>query len=261
MIPVLTAPTASGSVGVVPNEVLRRALSEAKLTERQLAEKVGVAPETISRWISEDRLPYPRLRWAAAEHLGVDEVSLWPAAARAALKIGPDREVVSVYPTRSAMPRTVRQRMVDNASRELTFVVFTGYSLWADIPAFSATLRAKAEAGARVRFVLGDPDSELARLTEQAEGTPLTLAARIGHTVHELEPLRDVVEIRQTFLCWGKGVTRCDDEAILTVSVLGRTGTDAPRLHLRRRQAGGLFDQMAVRHVDALWEAAAPVWP
>jgi hypothetical protein len=134
------------------------------------------------------------------------------------------------------------------------------YSLWADIPGFSEILRAKAEAGARVRFVLGDPDSELTRLTEQAERTPLTVSARIGHTLHELEPLRDVVEVRKTFLCWGKGVTRCDDEAILTTTVLGRTGTDAPRLHLRRRQDGGIFDQMAVRHVEGVWEAATPVW-
>jgi hypothetical protein len=32
-------------------------------------------------------------------------------------------------------------------------------------------------------------------------------------------------------------------------------------LHLRRRQDGGIFDQVAVRHVEALWEDAVPVWP
>jgi hypothetical protein len=245
----------------MPNDVLRRALAESKLTERQLAEQIGADPKTVSRWVSDDdRLPHARLRWAVSDVLGVDEMTLWPRAARAALKTGPDREIVAVYPTRSAMPRSVRQQIVAQASRDLTFVVFTGYSLWADIPGFSDTLRAKVAAGARVRFIVGDANSEQTRLTEDAEGTPLTISARIGHTLRELEALRDIVEVRQTFLCWGKGVTRCDDDAILTMSVFGRTGTDAPRLHLRRKQTGGIFDQMAVLHAEALWDVAQPIW-
>ncbi len=33
-----------------------------------------------------------------------------------------------------------------------------------------------------------------------------------------------------------------------------------PYLHLARRQDGGIFDQLAVRHVEGVWEAARPVW-
>src|SRR5436309_8240621 len=94
------------TVGIVPNDVLRRALADAKMTERQLAERIGADPATVSRWVSDPtRTPQPRLRYAVADLLKVDEVSLWPNAVRTAVKTGPDREVLAVYPTRSAMPR------------------------------------------------------------------------------------------------------------------------------------------------------------
>jgi hypothetical protein len=54
---------------------------------------------------------------------------------------------------------------------------------------------------------------------------------------------------------WGDGY------AVASWNVLGTLGHDSPVFHLRRRQDGGLFDRMAVQHVDALWQAAAPVWP
>jgi len=246
----------------VANDVLRRALSDARLTERQLAQRVGVDPATVSRWVADEhRMPQARLWWRVAEQLGCEEVELWPRAARAAVKMGWDREVQAVYPTRAAMPRDVRQRMVAGAGREVMAALYTAYSLWSDIPGLSDLLRAKAGAGCRVRFVLGDPDAELTHLTEQAESTPLTVGARIGHALHELEPLRDVVEVRQSVLGWGKSVLRCDGEAVLAFAVLGQMGAQSPHLHLVRRLSGGLFDQMAVAHTEALWEAARPVWP
>ena len=89
------------------------------MTERQLAEHIGADPLTISRWITEDRLPHSRLRWAAAQVLGCDEVDLWPRAARTALKTGPDREVISVYPSHAAVPGAVWQRLIGDATAEI----------------------------------------------------------------------------------------------------------------------------------------------
>ena len=101
----------------------------------------------------------------------------------------------------------------------------------------------------------------MVRADEEATGVPLTLSSRIEQTLHLLEPLRDVVEVRQTGLGWGRSVYRGDDAAVAHWWLHGQLGIDFPALHLHRRQAGGIFDQVAVRHVEALWETGRPVWP
>ena len=82
----------------MPNSPLRQAMADAKMTVRGLASAVGVDDKTVARWLSYERIPHPRHRWAAAEALGGDEAVLWPEAVRSAVKTGPDREIVAVTP-------------------------------------------------------------------------------------------------------------------------------------------------------------------
>ena len=54
----------------MPNEALRKAMTGAMLTERDLADRVGVDVKTVSRWLAQDgRVPHPRHRYAAADAL------------------------------------------------------------------------------------------------------------------------------------------------------------------------------------------------
>jgi hypothetical protein len=131
--------------------------------------------------------------------------------------------------------------------------------LWYAVPNLSSVLRTKAEAGCRVRVVVSDPANPIVQADEQATGVPLTLSSRITQTLHQFEPLSDVVQVRQSAMGYGRGVIRGDDAATLHVWLHGALGTDLPVLHLRHRMDGGIFDQIAVRHVEALWEAAEPV--
>ncbi len=237
-------------------------MAEANMSQRQLAERIGADPKTVSRWVSDEhRTPYPSLRWAVAEALGVDEVSIWPQAARAALKVGPDREVLAVYPTRSAMPTAVWERMIGDATREIALCAYSSTILWTLMPDLSKVLRAKAESGCRVRVIIADPSSPFVAADEAATKVPLKLTTRIEQTRYLLEPLHDVVEVRESALGFGRSVFRGDNDALLSIWPHGIWGGDYPVFHLRRHQDGGVFDQMAVRHVEALWEAAAPVWP
>src|SRR5690606_28735162 len=48
-------------------------MADAKMTVRGLASAVGVDDKTVARWLSYERIPHPRHRWAAAEAL-----SRWP---------------------------------------------------------------------------------------------------------------------------------------------------------------------------------------
>ena len=63
---------------VGPNERLRRAVFEARMTPEQLARKLDVDPKTVRAWITKGRRPYPVHQFAAAVEIGVPEKELWP---------------------------------------------------------------------------------------------------------------------------------------------------------------------------------------
>jgi len=248
----------------VVNEGLRRALDDAHMTSEDLASRLEVSPKTVARWLADPGVtPHPRARWSAAEQLGVDESVLWPDGVRTTVKLGADRELVCAYPTRNAVPQTVWRNLIRAAEKELVFCGYTAYFLWFEHPNLGRTLRRKAEAGARVRFLLGGADSELTRRTEAEESRqhPLTLAVRITVTVAELEKIRDAVEARYSDNARHLAVSvwRFDQDMIVTPHLAVSAGHDSPALHLRRRQDDGLYDRFAA-HAEALWEAARPVW-
>ncbi|MFE2823588.1 MULTISPECIES: DUF5919 domain-containing protein [unclassified Streptomyces] len=244
------------------NEALQRAMTKATLTDSQLAERCGVDAKTVGRWITESgRVPHARHRWAAAEALKEEEYVLWPAVTRKAIKVGPDREVVSVYPYRSGVPASLWRTLITKAEHELTFAGYTNYFLWLEQARFGTALRRKAAQGCRVRFLLGDPDSALTRSREEDEDVALTLSTRIRVTLAELEKIRTQPGIDARF---SEGhahlsVFRFDSDMIVTPLLPHSVGHDAPTLHLHRHQDDGMFDRFA-SHAEELWNRARPVW-
>jgi len=242
------------------NDALRQAMAVAHTTERDVASACDVDVKTIGRWLSNEALlPHARHRWAAAEALGVDETMLWPEAIRTAVKVGPDKEVMSVYPVRAGIPRSLWRTLMVGAEADLAFTGGTNYFLWLEVPGFRGTVRRKAQQGARVRFIVGNPDSEATRQREQYEQAALSLSVRIAVTLDELGKLRDSgVEARFTDIM-GLSVFRFDDDMIVSGGPVQTMGHDSPALHLRRRQDDGIFSAYAA-HIEALWESGRPVW-
>lgn len=244
------------------NEALKRAISEAGMSAHQLARSCEVEDRTVERWLYEGRVPHPRTRGAVAERLGVEESVLWPAAAKAVMKMGPDREVVSVYPYRSACPSSVWRSLISEARQELTFAGYTNYFLWLDHPNLSVALRKKAEAGVRVRFLLGEPDSEITRRREVVEDTALTLSTRIHISLEHLRRLGGTAGIEARYSAAeahvALSVFRFDDQMLVTPHLANLVGHDSPMLHLRRLQDDGLFDRFA-SHTEQLWADGSPV--
>lgn len=243
------------------NDALRQAMAQARMTDRQLADSCGVDVKTVGRWITETgRVPHARHRWAVCEALGEDEGVLWPTALRKAIKLGPDREIVSVYPYRSSCPASLWRSLITKAEHELAFAGYTNYFLWLEQARFGSTLRRKAEKGCRVRFLLGDPDSDLTISREQDEGVALTLATRIRVTLAELEKIigQSGIDARYSGGHAHLSVFRFDDDMIVTPLLTHNVGHDAPTLHLRRQQEDGIFDRFA-SHVEELWTRGTPV--
>ncbi|MFF4098666.1 XRE family transcriptional regulator [Streptomyces sp. NPDC001903] len=237
----------------------------ARVSERQLAAKVGVNAKTVERWISNEALiPHARNRHDTCRVLGVDESMIWPEAVTTRVKVGNDRELVHSYPYRSACPSTVWARLVNGSTSDLMFSGYTNYFFWTMIPAFPDIVRRKAGSGCRVRFLLGDPDGEVTRQREVIEGAALTVSTRIRMTLEALERLGPLQGLETRYSDASDAVNhvslsvfKFDHDALVTPHLARVIGHDSPMLHLRRQSDGGMFDRFA-DHAEELWERGAP---
>jgi hypothetical protein len=227
---------------------------------------VGVTSKTVERWLADAELiPHARNREDACRALGVDEEMLWPQAVQDRIKTGNDRELVHSYPYRSACPSTVWTELVEGAAKDLLFAGYTNYFFWTQVPRFAETIRRRAEAGCRVRFLLGDPAGEVTRQREAIEDVALSVSTRIRISVEHLDRIGAVsgLEVRYSSAedavnHVSLSVFRFDQDALVTPHLARLVGHDSPLLHLRRHIDGGMFDRFA-EHAEELWGRAVPV--
>ncbi|MFI0350379.1 multiprotein-bridging factor 1 family protein [Actinomadura sp. 9N407] len=239
------------------NDLLRRALSDAQLTEADLAERIGVDPKTVHRWLA-GRVPYPRHRASLCGLLGQRDEYLWPQlAAPRALSEPPGAQVLATYPHRWAVPRAVWQHHFANARHEIGILAYAGLFL-AEDQGVMRTIAGKAREGVTVRVLLGDPDGP--RISERGtdEGVGASLAAKIRNALVLLyQPLRDLdnVEIRLHDTVLYNSIYRADDDFLINPHAYGIPASHAPVLHVRHAQA----DDMATTYqhsFDRVWSSA-----
>lgn len=227
------------------NERLRDALLRNGLTLEQAANALGVDPKTVERWITKGRTPYPKHRHKIAAMAQESESYLWPDA------IAPERraetaaaEVVSVFPHRNSIPIELWDRLVNDATQAVEILVHAALFL-VERPRFIRDLTTKAEAGAQIRLLFGDPgDESVALRGEEEQLGGGILAARVRNALTYYRPLRNVegVEIRFHNTTLYNSVFRFDNEMIINTHIYGIQGAHAPALHLRRLPTGNLFE-------------------
>ena len=242
-------------------------MADRRVRPGQLASAVGCSVDSVKRWLRDaSTQPHPGTRSQVAEFLGVSEEMLWPAAAKSVVKIGPDREVVSVYPYRSACPKAVWAELIESAKKEIFFGGYTNYFVFLDQPAFHRTLQEKISQSVRVRFLLGDPESEVTRQREEIEDVALSVSTRIRIAQENLAKVgaREGLEVRYSAAedavnHVSLSVFRFDEDALVCTHLARLVGHDSPMLHLRKRDENGMFDRYA-DHIEELWERgqAAP---
>ena len=182
------------------NERLRALLLERGKTPDQLADAAQVDAKTVERWITKGRIPYRRHRFEVATFLGVDESYIWPdALGRDEVAVVSESEVVAVYPHRSEVPRDVWGHLFSAAEREIGVLVYSGLFLSEDA-GIQKIFKEKANAGVRVRILLGDPDSQVVADRGEDEG------------VGDARPPRSATRWRCTGRCgrsraWSSGST------------------------------------------------------
>jgi transcriptional regulator with XRE-family HTH domain len=244
------------------NERLRDALLKAGFTTTSLAERLEVSPKSVERWVTLDRVPYPKHRHAVAVLLSERESYLWPDA------LSPERasriaesELVHVYPRRAAVPMDLWRRLIDQAEARIGLLAFAGLFLPEQQPQLIKALKAKAEAGAVVEILLGDPDSEAVGRRGAEEGIGEAMASKIRNVLTYYRKLEKVpgVKARYHSTPLYNSIYRFDDEMLVNLHAYGFPAAHAPVLHLRRLSGGDLFDTYA-DSFDRVWSSGEPIW-
>jgi lambda repressor-like predicted transcriptional regulator len=244
----------------MPNERLRAALLEQGMTIAMLAEAIDVDPKTVERWITKNRTPYRRHRYAVASHLGVDETYLWPdALSNEQVTAASTSELVTLYPHRTSVPRDAWGRLFASAEQEIGVLVYSGLFLSED-GGIQRIFADKAKAGVRVRILLGDPASPQVAERGSDEGVDEAMAAKIRNALVLYKNLRkqDGVEFRLHRTVLYNSIYRADDQLLVNTHVYGVTAAHAPVWHLRRIVGGDLVNTY-VESFERVWEGATPI--
>ncbi|MFV2195703.1 helix-turn-helix domain-containing protein [Nocardiopsis sp. LOL_012] len=170
-----------------------------------------------------------------------------------------DREIVNVYPYRSSVPGELWDRLIHDARSEISLGGYTNYFFWTERPGFNELLRAKAEAGVRVRILVGDPEHEVTLRREEIESAALSVSTRIHITLDELAKLGPVpgVEVRlsdqNAEAHVSRSIFRFDQEELVCEHIAERLGHGSLTFHMQKMQDNGPFSQYAT-HFEHLWD-------
>ena len=232
------------------NERLRAAITGAGYDFAGLAAEVGVDPKTIERWIITDRVPHRTHRMTAAALIGRSDGYLWPSTYNdRASQSATEAELVRLYPSRGAVPIDLWLELIAGAKESIDILVYAGSFLHDSIPGFVEALGDRAEAGVRVRILIGDSGSEAVALRGREEQIDDSMAARCTLSLRYFgRAVKHGVEIRIHATTLYASIFRFDNVALVNPHVYGVPATQAPMLHLMRVLGGRLFDQ----YIDSL---------
>ena len=244
------------------NDRLADALSAAGLAPHDLAARIGVDPKTVERWITQGRTPYPRHRREIAAHVRESETYLWPGA------LSPERrteaatsEIVHIYPHRAGIPGEVWTRLFGGASEQIDVLVYAALFLPEQQPKLVKQLCRRAQAGTKIRFLLGDPDSDAVARRGDEEGIGDAISAKIRNVLSFFDAHADhgCVDLRLHRTTLYTSIYRFDREMLVNHHVLGRPAAHAPVMHLRQLDSGDLFTTY-VDVFDEVWASASSAW-
>jgi transcriptional regulator with XRE-family HTH domain len=230
---------------VTVNDRLHSVLAQRGISAESLAEACEVDPKTVTRWLG-GRVPHPRHRVRAAQHLRVEETFLWPdPQARVGTRVGAlISELVGTYPNRASVPRETWLTLLREAHEWIDVLVFSGTFFAQSNPQVARMLAERAANGVRVRLCFGDPAGHAVAVRGHEEGIGDTLAAKIRASLTYYRPLlpEEGCEVRLHDTTLYSSLFRYDDDLLVNPHIFGQPASANPLLHLKRTDASGWFD-------------------
>jgi transcriptional regulator with XRE-family HTH domain len=239
----------------VVNERLRRCMLRAGLDTETLAETAQVSTKTVERWLRGEVVPYPRTRYRVAAILQEDESYLWPEAVDRSALAG--AELVASYPRRSDVPRRLWTELLGQAERNVDLLAFAGLFLTEEHPDWVPLLASRAEAGVRVRLLLGDPDGASLSARDGEHRIGGGVAGRVRAVLGSYQPLAGIVEIRLHDTPLYNSIYRFDDDILVNTHVYGILAAYTPVMRLRR--VDGAYFSTYLESFERVWASARPL--
>lgn len=235
------------------NERVRRAMLRAGLDIGSLSELAQVSTKSVERWVRGDVVPYPRTRYRIAAILQEDESYLWPQAVDHASLQG--AELVTTWPRRSDVPRHLWTELLRQADRNVDYLAYAGLFLTEEHSDWIPTLRARADAGARVRILIGDPDGKQLAYRDREQQIGGGVTGRVSAVLSYYRPLVGAgVTIRLHDTPLYNSIYRFDDEMLVNSHVYGLLAAHTPTMHLRR--VDGAYFQTYLESFERVWASA-----
>jgi hypothetical protein len=245
------------------NDRLRDALMAARVTHEDLAAKLGVNGKTVERWITQARTPYPQFRHQISVLVQKDEGWLWPDGySRKRRAEITESEVVHIYPYRADVPDELWGRLFENAVDQIGILVCSGFFLAEQHSRKIELLKKKADDGAAIRILIGDPDSPQVTLRGQEEDIGDAIAAKIRNVLLAYyKPYADHpgIKIRLHSTTLYNSIYWFDDDMLVNTHAYGVPAHFAPVVHLRHLSSGTLFQTYA-RSFDRVWDQTRKTW-
>lgn len=245
------------------NQRLRTVMIQRGVSPEDLASACNVDPKTVERWVAKGRVPHRRHRWAAAQHLGVDESHLWPPEANEAQRhTAAEAELVTVFPNRASVPQQSWVQLLNLARERIDVLVFSGTFFAQTNPRVAAMLAQRADAGAQVRLCFGDPAGRAVAIRDDEEGIGGTLPAKIRASLTYYRKLVGTpgCEIRLHDTTLYASLFRYDSTLLVNPHAWGQPASANPLFQLRRLDGTGWFDHYT-DSFDAVWDTAKPWAP
>ena len=165
-------------------------------------------------------------------------------------------EIVHVYPYRADVPDELWARLFENATDNIGILVYSGFFLAEQHSRKIELLRQKADDGASIRILLGDPDCPHVALRGQEEDIGDAIAVKIRNVLlayyrpHASHP---GINIRLHSTTLYNSIYWFDDDMLVNTHTYGVPAHFAPVLHLRHLSSGTLF-QTYVCSFDRVWD-------
>lgn len=235
------------------NQRLRGALLNAGMTAAALAEVVQVDPKSVSRWLTEGRIPHPATRQHVAVVLQQQETYLWPTLLMDTEGNGDSAGVGGidrVWPMRCTISSETWHGLFNQATRQIDILVYAGAFLIEALD-LADVLVWKAARGTRVRVLVADPASPAVRL-RAAELSAAWLPQRCQSTLDYLRRVEGI-SLRPHRAIHYASLFRFDDLLLANTHADGIWACHSPVLQLHRSNAGDLFD-FYTRTFDGTWD-------
>lgn len=244
----------------MPNDRLREALMRSGLTPESAAEELEVNAKTVERWITQDRVPYPRHRHKITALVRESESYLWPDAVSMNRKIEiADSAVIKVYPHRNLIPGDLWPKLIAGTSEQIDILVLAGL-FFAEEPGLKKAIQKKTQEGVKIRLLFGDPEADEAeRRASEERLAERTVSARISNALALIDPIAELdgVELRLHKTTLYNSIFRFDNQMVVNMHAYGLPGAHAPAMHLRQLPSGDLFETY-MTSFEHVWSESAP---